>query len=130
MRKLACLALLLLPAIAGAQERRFELTPFGSFRFDGNIDLRSRIINPNLDIDDSFAYGLILDIPPDLQPPTRDPGPPRAASRPPTHPFVYGDLSPRSPQPKKRRFSVFTPKASGLDGRARRTARALRSAPV
>jgi hypothetical protein len=62
---LVTLALLPLAAPAQAQQRRFELTPFIGWRFGGGL---SNVNNPNapsvqgLDVNNSWDYGLILDI--------------------------------------------------------------------
>ncbi len=60
------LAFLLLPAAALAQPGRFELTPMAGYRLEGDFDARSSdAFDPDLNVkvDESAAFGLILDIP-------------------------------------------------------------------
>ena len=67
MRKLLGLFLLLAPlalsAPLDAQERRFEITPHGGYRFNTEFDVTDRVFDSGLEIDEGFAYGLFLDIP-------------------------------------------------------------------
>jgi hypothetical protein len=63
LRKLACLLLLLAPASVIAQQTRVELTPYGGYRFDGDFSVTGDIFNTDLEVDDDFSYGLLLDIP-------------------------------------------------------------------
>ena len=65
MRKALFLCLLLLPAAALAQTRRFELTPMAGYRFDGTFEADSDFLNRNLDIriDEGPTFGFLFDVP-------------------------------------------------------------------
>ena len=65
MRKaIFLLSLLLLPAVAQAQTRRFELTPTVGYRFKGDFQASS-LFSQNLDvsIDEGATFGVIFDAP-------------------------------------------------------------------
>jgi hypothetical protein len=58
-------ALLLLPAVAFAQRPRFEITPTGGYRLEGDFEAQSGdVFDPNLnvDVEASGVFGLIFDI--------------------------------------------------------------------
>lgn len=63
MRKVAVFLLFLSPAVATAQERRIELTPFIGYQFGGDLELHDEFGRFGVDLDESQSYGLILDIP-------------------------------------------------------------------
>ena len=65
MRRALFLCLLLLPAAALAQTRRFELTPMAGYRFDGTFQADSDFLDHNLDIqiDQGGTFGVIFDVP-------------------------------------------------------------------
>lgn len=66
MRKaIFLLSLLLLPALAQAQARRFELTPTVGYRFKGDFTADSDLFNRNLDVsvDEGATFGAFFDIP-------------------------------------------------------------------
>jgi opacity protein-like surface antigen len=64
-RAIVVLCLLLIPAAAMAQTRRFELTPMVGYRFNGEFQADSDIFNRNLDvrIDEGAVFGVIFDVP-------------------------------------------------------------------
>jgi opacity protein-like surface antigen len=64
-RAIVVLCLLLIPAAAMAQTRRFELTPMVGYRFNGEFSADSDIFNRNLDvrIDEGAVFGVIFDVP-------------------------------------------------------------------
>lgn len=64
-RAIVVLCLLLIPAAAMAQTRRFELTPMVGYRFNGEFSADSDIFNRNLDvrIDEGATFGVIFDVP-------------------------------------------------------------------
>jgi len=65
-RALFALVLFLLPAAASAQAGRFEITPFGGYRLEGDFDAQSSdAFDPdlNVQVDASAVFGLVLDIP-------------------------------------------------------------------
>jgi hypothetical protein len=65
-RAFSVFALLLLPAAAFAQPGRFELTPTGGYRLEGDFEARSGdVFDPdlNVEVDASGVFGLIFDIP-------------------------------------------------------------------
>jgi outer membrane protein with beta-barrel domain len=65
-RAFLAFALFLLPSAAFAQLGRFELTPVGGYRLDGDFDARSSdVFDPDLNVtvDASGVFGLLLDIP-------------------------------------------------------------------
>jgi hypothetical protein len=47
---------------AFAQAPRVELTPFGSYRFEGDFDLTNDLFETDVEVDAGFAYGLALDV--------------------------------------------------------------------
>ncbi len=64
-RAIFALCLLILPAVAQAQSRRFELTPMVGYRFDGEFSADSDLFDRNLDVqvDEGTTFGAIFDIP-------------------------------------------------------------------
>lgn len=66
MRKaIFLLSLLLLPVVAEAQTRRFELTPMVGYRFKGDFTADSDLFNRNLDasVDESATFGAFFNVP-------------------------------------------------------------------
>ena len=56
----------LLPAVATAQPRRFELTPFAGYRLSGEVDNSARLgfdRRSDVEIDEGSLFGATLDIP-------------------------------------------------------------------
>ncbi len=56
----------LLPAVATAQPRRFELTPFAGYRLSGEVDNSARLgfgRGSDVEIDEGSLFGATLDIP-------------------------------------------------------------------
>lgn len=63
---LVALAFSSLPAFAQGGPGGFELTPFGGYRFEGNVTIGDQfesIFDEGVDIDEGASYGVILDIP-------------------------------------------------------------------
>ncbi|HEX2644677.1 MAG TPA: outer membrane beta-barrel protein [Thermoanaerobaculia bacterium] len=57
---------LLLPAGAGAQVARFEITPTVGYRFNGDLDVTDNgetLFDRNAEIEESAVYGVTVDVP-------------------------------------------------------------------
>ena len=65
MRRLVVLLALLCPAAAAAQTPRFEITPTVGYRLNGEVEADERFldVDPNLEVEESALFGVILDVP-------------------------------------------------------------------
>ncbi|MGA7614119.1 MAG: outer membrane beta-barrel protein [Thermoanaerobaculia bacterium] len=64
MRKWIVLAVFLFPSLVWAQSAKFEVTPFGGYRWGGTITTYdTNLFGTDVDVKDSGAYGVLLGVP-------------------------------------------------------------------